>query len=98
MGPADNRNFGAAAFTAKYHDVSKCMKDLHVEIEMFRVFGDDTPLLEKAATLAEVEQCLKAALTALRESDERRMVEQSQETVVGDSSRPASPDQGDGAR
>jgi hypothetical protein len=83
----DTSNLGAAAFRAKYNDVSKRIKDLHVEVEMFRVLADEQYLLDKAATLAEVEQYVKAALTALRESDERRVADQSSETAAGDLSR-----------
>ena len=90
MGKAkDTKDIGAAAFKAKHHDVSKLVKSLHVEVEMFRVLAGDEYLLDKAATLAEVEGYVKAALTALRESDERTVAEQGLGFEAGEVSRTA---------
>jgi hypothetical protein len=88
MGKAqDTNDIGSAAFKTKHHDVSKLIKALHVEVEMFRVLAGDKYLLDKAATLAEVEQYVKAALNALRESDERRAAEQEFGSETGEVSR-----------
>lgn len=59
------------AFEAKHQAVRKALKALHVEVEMFRLLCGDRSGWDEAATLAEVEQLLKQALTLLREETER---------------------------